>query len=111
VGLENRPATARREAQYHSEPWYRAYMSALFESKAALIEVRIALAERLITARERELFNSRMATPELHALNHALLALRALAFCRKADAPKTHDGSWPRPFRREPDTARSDTHF
>jgi len=47
----------------------------------------------------------------LRALNHALLALRALAFCRKADAPKTHDGSWPRPFRREPDTARSGTHF
>jgi len=86
-------------------------MSALFESKAALIEVRIALAERLITARERELFNSRMATPELRALNHALLALRALAFCRKADAPRTHDESLSRPFRRKPDTARSDTHF
>jgi hypothetical protein len=74
VGLENRSATLRREALYHSEPWYRAYMSALFESNPALIGIRIALAERLIAARELELFNSRMLSPELRALNHASLA-------------------------------------
>ena len=54
VGLETRSATMRREALYHSEPWYRAYMAALFESNAALIAPRIGLAERLIAARERE---------------------------------------------------------
>jgi hypothetical protein len=32
------------------------------------------LAERLIAARELELFNSRMLSPELRALNHASLA-------------------------------------
>jgi hypothetical protein len=83
VGLENRSATLKREALHRSEPWYRAYMSALFESNPALIGVRIVLAERLIAARELELFNSRMLSPELRALNHASLALRALAFCRK----------------------------
>jgi hypothetical protein len=49
-------------------------MSALFESNPALIGIRIALAERLIAARELELFNSRMLSPELRALNHASLA-------------------------------------
>ena len=83
MGLENGSAPLRREALYRSEPWYRTYMSALFESNPALIEMRIVLAERLIAAREVELFNSRMLSPELRALNHASLALRALAFCRK----------------------------
>ena len=83
---------------YSSEPWYRAYMSALFEWNAALLVPRIMLAERLITARELELFNSRAASPELRALNHALLALRALARCRKAAAPRTRDESRPRPL-------------
>jgi hypothetical protein len=65
VGLETRSATVRGEALYHSQPWYRAYMSALFESNTALIAVRIVLAQRLIAARELELFNLRMASPEL----------------------------------------------
>ena len=82
-------------------------MSALFESNPALIEIRIALAERLIAARELELFNSRMLSPELRALNHASLALRALAGCRKATVPRTQDESRPRPFRREPVRTRS----
>ncbi len=98
MGLGNRSATLRSEAPYHSQPWYRAYMSALFESNAALIVPRITLAERLITARELELFNSRTASPELRALNHALLALRALAICRKAAVPRTRDESRRRPL-------------
>ena len=49
-------------------------MSALFESTPALIEIRIALAQRLIATRELEPFNSRMLSPELRALNHASLA-------------------------------------
>lgn len=111
MGLENRSAPLRREAPYRSEPWYRAYMSALFESNPALIEMRIALAERLIAARELELFNSRMLSPELRPLSHASLALRALAVCRKGTAPRTQDESWPRPFRREPDTPRRNPRF
>lgn len=75
-------------------------MSALFESNAALLAPRIVLVERLIAARELELFNARMASPELRALNHALLALRALALCRKATLPGAQDESRPRPFRR-----------
>lgn len=82
MGLEIDLQTLRREPLYHSEPWYRAYMSALFESNPVLIAIRVALAERLIAARELELFNASMTSPELRALNHASLALRALAVCR-----------------------------
>lgn len=106
MGLETRSATVRGEALYHSEPWYRAYLSALFESNAALIGARIVLAERLIAARELDLFNSRMASPEVRALNSALLALRALALCRKATPPRGQDESRPRPLRHAPDTPR-----
>ena len=111
MGLENGSAPLRREALYRSEPWYRTYMSALFESNPALIEMRIVLAERLIAAREVELFNSRMLSPELRALNHASLALRALAVYRKGTARRTQDDSWPRRFRREPDTPGSNPRF
>jgi hypothetical protein len=83
MGLNSESRSIRPEALYRSEPWYRAYMSALFESNPSLMMTRIVLAERLITYREQELFNSRMAFPELRALNNALLALRALAVCRK----------------------------
>lgn len=78
MGLNNRIATTRREALFHSEPWYRAYMSALFETDTALIGPRIALAERLIAVRQLERFNAGIATTELRALNHAFLALQAL---------------------------------
>jgi hypothetical protein len=107
VGLETRSATVRGEALYHSQPWYRAYMSALFESNTALIAVRIVLAQRLIAARELELFNLRTGFPRVRALNRALLALRALAACRKTTAPRRQDGSRPRPLRPEPDISRS----
>ena len=68
------------------------------------------LAERLISARELELFNSRMASAELRALNRALLALQALALCRKATAG-AQDESRPRPLRPEPNTPRSEQPF
>ena len=90
---------------YHSEPWYRAYLSALFEWNAALIGARILLAERLIAARELEIFNSCIASAELRALNRALLALRALGLCRKATGPSGENAS--RPLRQQPDTPRS----
>lgn len=83
MGLGSQSSSVRPEALYRSEPWYRAYMSALFESDPALMPPRIVLAERLIAVRERELFNSRAASPELRALNSALLALRALAVSRR----------------------------
>jgi hypothetical protein len=86
-------------------------MSALFESNPALIEMRVALAERLIAARELEPFNSHMLSPELRALNRASLALRALAVCRRGSAPRIQDESWPRPFCREADKPRSNPRF
>lgn len=83
MGLNPPAYSMRPEISFRSEPWYSAYMSALFENDAASAAQRIALAERLIDARERELFQLRTAGPELRALNSALLALRALAICRK----------------------------
>lgn len=83
MGLNLPAYSMRPEISFRSEPWYGAYMSALFENDAALAAQRIALAERLIDARERELFHLRTGGPELRALNGALLALRALAICRK----------------------------
>lgn len=97
MGLNLRPDSIRPQASYRSEPWYAAYMSALFESNAALMAQRIAVAERLIAARERELFQSRTGLPELRALNGALLALRALAICRKImPASLQNDSGMPR---------------
>jgi hypothetical protein len=57
-------------------------MAALFEADVARIAQQIRVAEHLIVSREVELFASRDDS-ERHALNNALLALRALAICRK----------------------------
>ena len=83
MGLNLPSRTIRPEAPYRSLPWYCAYMAALFESDPALLLDRIRFAEHLISSRERELFAAGTVLPELQTLNSALLALHALATCRK----------------------------
>lgn len=68
-------------SSYRSQPWYAAYMDALFETDRMRIGERIKRAERLIVLRERELFSSRAGIPEQRALGNALHALRALRNC------------------------------
>lgn len=88
MGLTTHSGLTAPQVPYGSEPWYGAYMSALFESNSAMIRDRIRLAERLIASRERDLFHSRGDGAELRALNSALLALRALAGCNKLVSPE-----------------------
>lgn len=82
-----RPGTHIRtgvmEADYKSQPWYEAYMGALFESDRGQIGESIRRAELLILNRERELFACAFDPKEHHALNNAVHALRALHGCLK----------------------------
>ena len=66
------------------QPWYQAYMSALFESDRAKIVERIRNAETLIVNRSRELRIGPPDPSEQRALDNALHALRALASCLKS---------------------------
>jgi hypothetical protein len=68
-------------APYRTQPWYLAYMDALFESDRTRMAERIKYAEQLILRRERELFPSRTEMTEQRALAGALHALRALRSC------------------------------
>ena len=68
---------------YQSQPWYDAYMAALFEADRRRIEERIRAAKQLILARERQLLAARGDATEQDALNNALHALRALHMCLK----------------------------
>ena len=69
------------EAVYKSQPWYEAYMAALFESDRGQIGERIRRAEVLIVNRARELFTCALDPKEQRALDNALHALRALQGC------------------------------
>lgn len=60
---------------YKSQPWYRAYMAALFESDRDQIGASIRRAELMIVSRERELFAGSLDPKEQRALNNALRAL------------------------------------
>ena len=71
------------EADYKSQPWYEAYMAALFESDRRRIGESIRRAELLILNREQESFTCALDRKEQHALNNALHALRALHGCLK----------------------------
>lgn len=82
MGLE-RSCAPRQEPRYRAEPWYRAYMAALFEADPGMIATRVRQAEQLIASRARELSNLRMALSELHALRTAQSALQALLFHRR----------------------------
>ena len=76
---------ASSSSSYRLQPWYVAYMDALFEADRTRIGERIKRAERLIVFRERELFNSRTGHAEQRALGNALHALRALRSCFEID--------------------------
>lgn len=69
------------EAVYKSQPWYEAYMAALFESDREQIGANIRRAEVLIVHRERELLAGQLDPKEQRALGNALHALRALHGC------------------------------
>lgn len=47
------------DAPYRRQPWYAAYMAALFEADRKQIPLRIRYAEQLVLARERELLSRR----------------------------------------------------
>jgi hypothetical protein len=68
-------------ATYRAQPWYRAYMDALFETDRKHVGERIKRAERLIVYRERELLGEKPGSEEQRALSNALHALRALRSC------------------------------
>ena len=61
------------------QPWYQAYIAALFESDKTRIQDRIQQAKRLVVLRERELLTHSADTPETRSLNNALNALIALS--------------------------------
>jgi len=69
------------EIPYRRQPWYAAYMAALFEADRKQIRQRINCAEQLMVARERELLSQPSDFSEQRALNNALHALRALWSC------------------------------
>ena len=69
------------EVPYRREPWYAAYMAALFEADRTQLRTRINHAEQLMLARERELLSESNDFTEQRALNNALHALRALWSC------------------------------
>ena len=59
--------------------WHRLYQAALFETDRREIPLRIAVAERAIVRRTRELFNSSVdSIEEDQALDDALYTLQAL---------------------------------
>jgi len=62
-----------------SAPRRSLYLAALFEADRTRLAIRISEAEKALMLRERELFTS--PTPEQHAVNNALNALRALRNC------------------------------
>jgi hypothetical protein len=66
---------------YRSQPWYLAYMDALFESDRKHVGERIKQAEKLIVQREREMLGEKRGSPEQRALANSLHALRALRSC------------------------------
>jgi hypothetical protein len=77
------PPTGPPDICYRGQPWYEAYMSALFEADAKQVVEKIARAQRLMISREREVFRQEAASSERSALSKAFHALRALQFCHK----------------------------
>lgn len=73
--------TVHTKPVYTLQPWYDAYMAALFESDRPKIAERIKYAEQLILNRSRELRTGQPEITERRALDNALHALHALAKC------------------------------
>ena len=81
--LRPHPKSTPTSELYRLQPWYEAYLAALFESDRGQIDERIRAAKQLILSRERQLLNTRAEPAEQRALNNALHALRALRMCLK----------------------------
>jgi hypothetical protein len=84
MGLGTRVSHNARQAMHQLQPWYSAYLDALFESDPAKIPGRVRVAEQMIATRDRELFRSRVDLSEKRALSNALQALKALRSCVQA---------------------------
>lgn len=83
-GSQPQLQSASQSTLYRSQPWYEAYMAALFEVDRGQMKERIRTAEQLILSRERELLAARADLPEQRVLNNALHALHALHACLKS---------------------------
>jgi hypothetical protein len=68
---------------YRSQPWYQAYMDAMFEYDASQIPWRPRRAAETIPAREKELLAGRSMLNERRAMLEALPALNALQVCSR----------------------------
>jgi hypothetical protein len=79
AAFQAKPETV--DIPYRRQPWYRAYMAALFEADRKQLRERINDAEQLMAARQRELLSQSDDFSEQRALNNALHALRALWSC------------------------------
>jgi len=78
------PEDARVPGPPHRlQPWYKAYLAALFEPDRKIIAERVRKAKNLIVDRSRALRYIRPQVAEQRALENALNALRALASCMK----------------------------
>jgi hypothetical protein len=71
------------EVAYRMEPWYQAYMTALFESDRSKIGEKVRAAQRLMVSRQRQILNQSAVMSEKRALDKAFHALRALQLCLK----------------------------
>ena len=71
------------EVAYRVEPWYEAYMTALFEPDRTKIGEKVRCAERLMVGRQRQTLNQSSDMPERRALDKAFHALHALQLCLK----------------------------
>lgn len=69
------------DLSYRSQPWYDAYMAALFEPDNHQTIEKLRSAERLMINREREIHNDTAAVAERGAIDKAFDALRALRLC------------------------------
>jgi hypothetical protein len=81
------PETVKRlgiyDLRHRNQPWYDAYMAALFEPDSHEALQKLRSAEKLMTEREREIHNNTAAIAERSALERAFDALRALRMCLK----------------------------
>jgi len=84
ASTQGAPSQAKAESveiPHRRQPWYAAYMAALFEADRKRVRDRINYAEQLMVARERELLSQSSDFSEQRALNNALHALHALWSC------------------------------
>ena len=71
------------KVDHRGQPWYGAYMAALFEPDGNRVSERIRDAEKLMVARERAILGKNTVEAERSALDRAFHALRALRLCLK----------------------------